>query len=1003
MCSNEILKIQQICLNNRLSIEETITSFTNCAYSFPLPSYNNSTLNQQNPCSAVCCDGPDSDDNMKAYYYFDLICVNRPADISINKIDDYCWNVVYLDSGNYLLNIIVKIRDGRDINAQSGYCFPQFNKDTTYILSCGVESIWQSFVVQVKDSYSCNNYVTDSCNFIKNGGFDDYTTCPTEADKYGVNINYLQDWNYATSQNNWYDPGIHHDCGDFFGEYEYTFPDQPLPSGGGYVRFLSRDGLGQKVDLCPNQKYEYGAYIMKGGKSTSTPSGSFVISGVNTVNFPTSNTITPLSQISGSLINLYYDWTYFTNTFTTSTSYNGITIKSSPGSPIFVDNLHLKPVDTVIFSTQLISNRCDSAEMLLNIPGCYGPYDLAVVVNQDTIQFVQIQDGYTVRIPLAQNNIVKVLSITNSLGCATILNSSDTLVVNNGGNADFSSSDFCEGQTNIITFLADTGTFSLVNNTTGAIINPNTGIITGASGNQTFIIRHIVCVDTVYDTIRSLASSAAFTSTNICVGGTNVVNISGTTGGIFSLVPPTNGATININTGVISGGIVGNNYTIKYVVNGMCPDSTTQTIQVVAIEDPSFVATNFCINGNNTITITGTPNGTFSFSPLPSDGATINSSTGIISNATVGNSYRIKYVTPGTCSDSSYQTVVCNNNPTVAISGGVGDLCVDDSVKIDITLTGIAPWSVGFRESNNAPTFYNITMPTHSFWVDSIGDYWISSVQDSNKCFSDPDSTIVKVKGDSILVFADADTSCVPATVMFTTNYTGSAGDCLWNFGDGSSINLCDTVYHTYSYAGSFSIYLNVSSSKCLATFNQQNFVFVADTPKANFYVIPQRPTVVNNTVSITNTSVDNLINEWFLNNGYVTGIINPSLALPASVGQNLICLQVENQFTCKDTTCIKVDVFDESLIYIPNAFNPNKDGLNELFLPVLSNVQFYKLQLFNRWGQLLFETEDVLEGWNGTFKGDDCRAGVYTYKMTYRFKGNYDDQYLTGHFTLLR
>lgn len=59
--------------------------------------------------------------------------------------------------------------------------------------------------------------------------------------------------------------------------------------------------------------------------------------------------------------------------------------------------------------------------------------------------------------------------------------------------------------------------------------------------------------------------------------------------------------------------------------------------------------------------------------------------------------------------------------------------------------------------------------------------------------------------------------------------------------------------------------------------------------------------------------------------------------------------------------------------------------------------------RIFNRWGALLFETEDELDGWDGTYKGEKCEIGVYVYKLSYRYNGTYDDHFMHGHFTLLR
>ena len=75
---------------------------------------------------------------------------------------------------------------------------------------------------------------------------------------------------------------------------------------------------------------------------------------------------------------------------------------------------------------------------------------------------------------------------------------------------------------------------------------------------------------------------------------------------------------------------------------------------------------------------------------------------------------------------------------------------------------------------------------------------------------------------------------------------------------------------------------------------------------------------------------------------------------------------------------------FGQDLIFIPNAFTPNADGLNDIFLPVSTDLQAYDLQVFDRWGQLIFATTDPAKGWDGTLEGRLVHTGVYTYKVGY-------------------
>ena len=89
--------------------------------------------------------------------------------------------------------------------------------------------------------------------------------------------------------------------------------------------------------------------------------------------------------------------------------------------------------------------------------------------------------------------------------------------------------------------------------------------------------------------------------------------------------------------------------------------------------------------------------------------------------------------------------------------------------------------------------------------------------------------------------------------------------------------------------------------------------------------------------------------------------------------------------------------------LYIPNAFTPNKDGLNDIFLPKCDNLDTYSLEIYNRWGELVFSTTNSTIGWDGTFKGSPCNADTYIYIIKYMQSGQSMDNLINGNLTLLR
>lgn len=112
--------------------------------------------------------------------------------------------------------------------------------------------------------------------------------------------------------------------------------------------------------------------------------------------------------------------------------------------------------------------------------------------------------------------------------------------------------------------------------------------------------------------------------------------------------------------------------------------------------------------------------------------------------------------------------------------------------------------------------------------------------------------------------------------------------------------------------------------------------------------------------------------------------------------------LEVVNEYGCfnRDTICI--DVIDDWNVYIPNTFTPNKNDRNEVFIPVGYGIKVIELEVFDRWGELIFKSSDEIIGWDGTYKNKICQDGVYVYKVNIITKKGYEAQRV-GHITLLK
>ncbi len=138
----------------------------------------------------------------------------------------------------------------------------------------------------------------------------------------------------------------------------------------------------------------------------------------------------------------------------------------------------------------------------------------------------------------------------------------------------------------------------------------------------------------------------------------------------------------------------------------------------------------------------------------------------------------------------------------------------------------------------------------------------------------------------------------------------------------------------------------------------------------------------------------------WNFGDGSTSSIESPSYTYP-SAGTYLVTLLVTGQGGCTNQATSSVVVIDREF-FVPNSFTPNDNNLNEEFKPVVQNAEKYEFQVYNRWGEYIFGSVNPDKGWDGTYNGEMCQSGVYTYKLSVRLKGQREKVYF-GHINLIR
>ena len=251
---------------------------------------------------------------------------------------------------------------------------------------------------------------------------------------------------------------------------------------------------------------------------------------------------------------------------------------------------------------------------------------------------------------------------------------------------------------------------------------------------------------------------------------------------------------------------------------------------------------------------------------------------------------------------------------------------------------------------------------------------------------------------------------CEGSVINFLCPILDSLGisSCTWDFGDGT-MGTGMTPSHIYNHAGLYSVTLNlVTTENCVFQLVLADIVTIQAIPQALFSYHPQVITIESTEVGFTNTSIDSDSCYWeFGNGGPNSTLTDPSYQFPEiSNGSYPVTLWAYNG-GCEDSITLIITINDILVYYIPNAFTPDGDSKNDEFKPVItSGYDFfdYHLAVFDRWGELIFESYVVDYGWDGTFgNGKVAQNGLYIWKL--ELGELFSDKKLvdTGHITLIK
>ncbi|NOQ75349.1 MAG: PKD domain-containing protein [Crocinitomix sp.] len=347
------------------------------------------------------------------------------------------------------------------------------------------------------------------------------------------------------------------------------------------------------------------------------------------------------------------------------------------------------------------------------------------------------------------------------------------------------------------------------------------------------------------------------------------------------------------------------------------------------------------------------------------------------------------------CVNTDAALVTVNPIPTVSAGPDVA-ICAGDMVTLIGTGAGIGAgylWTGGGIDG--VPFSPGIT-----------GSYTVTGT-DANGCVN-TDDVMVTVNPLPLVTFtADELIGCAPLFVNFTALEPGTEFE--WEFGDGTS-GSTGGPGHTFLYPGTYDITLTITSSEgCVASVTYNNYIDIDDTPVAQFSYSPYEIDVTDTRVYFSNSSIYADVYTWEFGDGTgVSSEVDPEHMYPPEGDRNyLVTLTAMNANGCEDVVEQMLNIKDVLLYHVPNAFTPDGDMFNEEFKPIFISgldIYDYHFMIFNRWGEMVFESFDANFGWDGFYGNQGIvDDGVYIWKMEFGETMSDKKHYVEGHLSVLK
>jgi gliding motility-associated-like protein len=473
--------------------------------------------------------------------------------------------------------------------------------------------------------------------------------------------------------------------------------------------------------------------------------------------------------------------------------------------------------------------------------------------------------------------------------------------------------------------------------------------------------------------VNPLPSPTASSNSPVCVNG--MLNLNAGGGNVYLWGGPNNFSSSQQNPTIsnVTTAATGSYSVLVTDVNG-CINTATVSVTITPL--PVITASGATVCVNDAIQLTANNSGV-NYQWSGPNGYSSNVQSPTIPNATTNMAgvYTVTVTDASTCSNTD--TVRVAVNPLPVITAASATICKSASATLSASGASSYTWTPtsGLSSSTGSSVLANPSSTT---------SYTVTG-SDANGCKSLASLTVTVNPLPAVNISPAVTSGCQPVCVTFTN--TSSAGTYSWHFGDGSAPVTLAAPSHCYNTPGTYSAQLSVTDNNGCKD-SVYSVVTVYPLPHADFYGTPQPTTILDPDIHFHDISSGSVITAWHWSYGdpgnHTSNLQNPSFTY-GDAGSYTVQETVTSNYGCKDSITVIIKIDEDFTLYVPNAFSPNGDGVNDVFYAKGEGVHNFQMWIFDRWGNQVFYSDNIYKGWDGSFmaKGSEIvQQDVYVWKI---------------------